>query len=183
MDLERPAIKPDFADVTYKAQHKRGNYVLIRDVSARKCLNYLCHKRLKKIKEKDVIDVYLEIYRTREILQKVFFENKFDKDGKEIQLEKEELYEILLYFTGNLPLHKQVLDVLARLLYMLSGDAAMSSVAPFPAHDILTTCCTAALNNTLNDMQIKELKRYGIEHAQLLILAQKHNCIQIVVDF
>ena len=183
MDLQRPVTEPDFADVTHKAQLKRGDHVLIRDASVRKHLNYLCHKKLKKIKEKDVIDVDLEMSRTREMLQKVFLENKFDKDGREIQPEKQELYEISLYFTGNLPLHKQVLDVLAWLLYMLFGDAAMSSVAAFPAHDILTDCCTAALNNTLNDMQIQELKRYGIELAQLLILGQKHNCIQIVVDF
>ena len=182
MDLQRPVTEPDFADVTYKVQHKRGDCVLIRDASARKHLDYLCHKRLKKIKEKDVIDVYIEMSRTREMLQKVFLENKFDKDGNEIQPEKQELYEILLYFTGNLPLHKQVLDVLVRVLYRLSGDAALSSVVPFPAHDILTDCCNAALNNTLNDMQIQEMKRYGTELAQLLILGQKHNCIQIVVD-
>ena len=66
---------------------------------------------------------------------------------------------------------------------MLSGDAAMSSVAPFPCHDLLNVCCDDALNNTLNDDDVQNLKKYSIELAQLLVLCQKHNCAQFRVDF
>ena len=66
---------------------------------------------------------------------------------------------------------------------MLSGDAAMSSVAPFPCHDLLNVCCDDALNNTLNDGDVQNLKKYSIELAQLLVLCQKHNCAQFGVDF
>ena len=66
---------------------------------------------------------------------------------------------------------------------MLSEDTAMSSVAPFPCHDLLNVCCDDALNNTLNDGDVKNLKKYSIELAQLLVLCQKHNCTQFGVDF
>ena len=138
---------------------------------------------LKKIKEKDIIDVDLERERTQDMLQKVYRENQFDADGNEIIPQQQELYEALLVFTGNLPMHKDVINVLARLFLMLSGDAAMSSVAPFPCHDLLNVCCDDALNNTLNDGDVQNLKKYSIELAQLLVLCQKHNCTQFGVDF
>ena len=65
---------------------------------------------------------------------------------------------------------------------MLSGDAAMSSVAPFSCHDLLNVCCDDALNNTLNDGDVQNLKKYFIKLAQLLVLSQKHNCTQFGVD-
>ena len=80
-------------------------------------------------------------------------------------------------------MHKEAINVLARLYLMLSGDAAMSSVAPFPCHDLLNVCCDDALNNTMNDGDVQNLKKYSIELAQLLVLCQKHNCVQFGVDF
>ena len=84
---------------------------------------------------------------------------------------------------GNLPMYKDVINVLTRLFLMLSGDAAMSSVAPLPCHDLLNVCCDDALNNTLNDGDVQNLKKYSIELAQLLVLCQKHNCTHFGVDF
>ena len=109
-------------------------------------------------------------------------ENQFDADGNEIIPQQQELYEALLVFTGNLPMHKGVINVLTRLFLMISGDAAMSSVVSFPYHDLLNVSCDDALNNTLNDGDIQNLK-YSIELAQLLVLCQKHNCTQFGVDF
>ena len=60
MKLERPVTGPDLPDTTCKAQHKQGDKVVIKDPSARRYLNYLSEKMLKKIKEKDIIDVDLE---------------------------------------------------------------------------------------------------------------------------
>ena len=125
MKLERPVTDPDLPDTTYKAQHKQGDRVVIKDPSARTHLNYLSKMMLKKIKEKDIIDVDLERERTQDMLQKVYRENQFDADGNEIIPQQQELYEALLVFTGNLPMHKDVINVLARLFLMLSGDAAM----------------------------------------------------------
>ena len=175
MKLKRPVADPDLPDTTYKAQHKHGDRVVIKDPSVRRHLNYLSKKMLKKIKE-DIIDAGLERERTQHMLQKVYRENQFDADGNEIIPQQQELYEALLVFTGNLPMHKDVINVLARLFLILSGDAAMSSAVPFPCHDLLNVCCDDALNNTLNDGDVQNLKKYSIELAQLLVLCQKHNC-------
>ena len=183
MKLERPVTDPDLPDTTHKAQHKQGDRVVIKDPGARRHLNYLSKKMLKKIKEKDIIDVDLERERTQDMLQKVYRENQFDADGNEIIPQQQELYEGLLVFTENLPMHKDVINVLARLFLMLSWDAAMSSVAPFLCHDLLNVCCDDALNNTWNDSDVQNLKKYSLELAQLLVLCQKHNCTQFVVDY
>ena len=50
---------------------------------------------LKKIKEKDIIDVGLERERTQDMLQKVYRENQFDADGNEIIPQQQETYEAL----------------------------------------------------------------------------------------
>ena len=42
------------------------------------------------------------------MLAKVFGENTFDEHGNEIQPPKWELYEALLVFTGNIPMHKEL---------------------------------------------------------------------------
>ena len=183
MKLDRPVTDPDLPDTTYKAQHKRGDRVIIQHPGARRHLNYLSKKMLKKIKDKDIIDVDLERERTQDMLQKVYSDNQFDGESNEIIPEQQELYEALLVFTGNLPMHKDVINVLARLFLMLSGDATMSSVVPFPCHGLLNLCCDDVLNNTLSDGDVHNLKQYSIELAELLVLCQKHNCAQFAVDF
>ena len=102
MKLDRPVTDPDLPDTTYKAQHKCSDRVVIKDPGARRHLNYLSKKMLKKIKEKDMIDVDLERERTQDMFQKVYRENQLDADGNEIIPQQQELYEALLVFTGNL---------------------------------------------------------------------------------
>ena len=185
LNLRMPVMEPDLPHVTLKAQHKRNDQLLIRDASSRKHLKYLCRKYLKKTKEKELIDEELELTRTQEMLAKVLSENKFDEHGNEIQPPQQELYEALLVFTNYwfIPMHKEIVNILARLLFMLSGDAAVSSVAPFPCHDLLEECCADVLNNRLQDGNIHKLKKYTIELAQLLVCGQKYNCAQFAVDF
>ena len=50
MKLDRPVTDPDLPDTTYKAQHKRGDRVINQHPGARRHLNYLSKKMLKKIK-------------------------------------------------------------------------------------------------------------------------------------
>ena len=52
-------------------------------------------------------------------------------------------YELLVVFSQNLQ-HIDVLQVIGRILLMLSGDAAMSSAAPFNSHDLLLLMCDHA---------------------------------------
>ena len=107
--------------------------------------------------------------------------NQFDTDGNEIIPQQQKLYQALLVFTGILPVHKDVINVLARFFLMLSGNAAMSSVAPFPCHDLLNVCCDDALNYTLNDGDVQNLKKYSIELAHLL-KAQLHTVWNIFLQ-
>ena len=66
---------------------------------------------------------------------------------------------------------------------MLSGDAAMSSVAPFKLHDLLLLMCDHASAGLIVQKEVEEMKHYCIELAELLVLGQKHNCTALGVNF
>ena len=66
---------------------------------------------------------------------------------------------------------------------MLSGDAAMSLVAPFKSHDLLLLMCDHAIMGLIVQKEVEEMKHYCIELAELLVLGQKHNCTALGVNF
>ena len=76
-----------------------------------------------------------------------------------------------------------MLHVLARLYYMLSGDAAMSTVAPFDCHELLQVCYDCALVGQPSGKDLQELKTYCVELVQLIIFGITHKCQQFVKDF
>ena len=84
-------------------------------------------------------------------------------------------YESLLIFTEK-AMHQNMLHVLARLYYMLSGDAAMSTVAPFNCHELLQVCYDCALVGEPSEKDLQELKTYCVELAQLIIFGITHKC-------
>ena len=88
-------------------------------------------------------------------------------------------YESLLIFTEK-ALHQDMLHVLARLYYMLSGGAAM---APFDCHELLQVCYDCALVGQPSEKDLQELKTYHVELAQLTIFGITHKCQQYVEDF
>ena len=45
---------------------------------------------------------------------------------------------------------QEILDYIARILYMLSGDAAMDAVVPFVCHKLLNTCISDVCQNMVN---------------------------------
>ena len=53
-----------------------------------------------------------------------------------------------------------VIHCMSQLLYMMSGDAALSSVIPFDCHDILHRCCEDIRNGIPVDMLLEEVKKY-----------------------
>lgn len=77
----------------------------------------------------------------------------------------------------------EMLKAMARLLFMLSGDAAMSTVAPFPAHQIILTACADALANRRNMQGTEDLKHWAFEIADLLMLAQQHDLTEVITNF
>ena len=66
---------------------------------------------------------------------------------------------------------------------MLSGDAAMSSVAPFKSHDLLLLMCDNASAGLIAQTDVEEMKHDCMELAELLVLGQKHNCTALGVNF
>ena len=80
-------------------------------------------------------------------------------------------------------MHQDMLHVLARLYYILSGDAAMSTVAPFNCHDLLQVCYDCSLVGQPSEKDLQELKTYCVELVQLIIFGMTHKCQQFVKDF
>ena len=68
---------------------------------------------------------------------------------------------------------------MGRLLHMLSGNAALSSVLPFAGYDYFVTASTGNYDGTL----LTHLKEYNYEIAQLLVLPEGHNSRTVVTDF
>ena len=170
MKLDKPVTMPDIKDGALKPMHKRGNRVILRDAGARRHLKYLSKKYLKKLKPSEILQPELEREKTREMLQIAS------------RITPPPFYESLLIFTEK-AMHDDMLHVLARLYYMLSGDAAMSTVAPFECHDLLAVCYDSALVGQPSQKDLQELKTYSVELAQIIIFGITHKCQQFVKDF
>ena len=91
-------------------------------------------------------------------------------------------YKSLLIFTQK-AMHDDILHVLAILYYMLSGDAAMSTVAPFDSHELLQLCYDCALVGQPSEKDLQELKTYCVELVQLIMFGITHKCQKFVKDF
>ena len=68
---------------------------------------------------------------------------------------------------------------MGRLLHMLSGNAALSSVLPFAGYDHFVTASTGNYDENL----LIQLKEYNYEIAQLLLLSERDNSRTVVTDF
>ena len=124
MQLENPVTCPDDPNVIHKALHRRLDRTLLRDQHHRDHLRYLCSKMLGKLKPDHLLDPQTEGTRTNLLLQHV----QTCLPNPAVQ--------ILVIFAQKTQ-DEEVLQCLARILYMLSGDAAVSSVVPFKCHDLL----------------------------------------------
>ena len=89
---------------------------------------YLARKLLKKLKPNQIVHAEVEEEKTTQLLNYAH-QNCFNA-----------FYELLVVFSHNLQ-YKDVLQMIAWLLLMFSGDSAMSSVAPFQSYDLLLSMC------------------------------------------
>ena len=147
MKLEKPVTMPDIKDDALKPMHKRGDRVILQHAGARRHLKYLSKKYLKKLKQNELLQPELEREKTREMLEIAS------------RITPQAFYESLLIFTQK-AMHDDILHVLARLYYMLSGDAAMSTVPPFDFHELLQLCYDCALVGQPSEKDLQELKTY-----------------------
>ena len=169
MDLRHPVNKPD-SDEVYKCMHRRYDRVLIRNKNHRQHLNYLCRKYLKKLKSQDIIDVETEATKTHLLLAHI---------QTTTSLEVTQFFIAFVQRTED----RHVLHCMARLLYMMSGDAALSSVLPFECHEIIQRCCEDIKNGVPVDLLLEEMKTYCVEVSQLLKLGIIHDFSNIVTSF
>ena len=170
MKLGKPATMPDIKDGALKPMHKTGDRVILQHAGARRHLKYLSKEYLKKLKQNKILQPELEREKTREMLEIAS------------RITPQAFYEILLIFAEK-AMHQDMLHVLARLFYMLSGDAAMSTVAPFNCHELLQVCYDCTLVGQPSEKDLQELKTYCVELLQLIIFGITHKCQQFVKDF
>ena len=170
MKLDPTITTPDDKDTVLKPVHKRKNRLILPDKTQWKHMWYIAKKCLKKLKPNDKLHRDLEEEKTTDLLNYAYRNCSIP------------FYELLVVFSQNLQ-HIDVLRVIGRILLMLSGDAAMSSVAPFNSHDLLLLMCDHASVGLIVQKEVEEMKHYCIELAELLVLGQKHNCTALGVNF
>lgn len=166
MALDKAVILPDTQE-EYKARHRRKDRSIIEDDEARSHLRYLANKMLKKLKPDKVLAQHEEDFRTQHLLQ--FLQN----------VQKPGMYNFIKAFVEETA-PDEMLPWMAKLLHMLSGDAAASSVAPFKAHELILHVCTI---HNIDQQMIEDLKMYSFEMAQLIQLAGRYNCRRLVEEF
>ena len=170
MKLNKPVTEPDLKDTILKPIHKRNDCLVICPKDQRVHLKYLCKKYLKKLKPQEILPNDLEYQRTADLLQHVNNECPVP------------VYEILLLFTQQVQ-HQYILQSIPQILYMLSRDAALSTVVPFNGHDLLFSIWSDAMTGIFNHKELAEMKTYWIEFSQLITLSQHHNYTAVIVNF
>ena len=167
--LTNPVTQHD-TDEIKTPKHKRNDRVIIKDRHTRAHLRYLCKKRLELLKPKEFLEEDEEDRRTLEFIRHVTTKCEY-KVAVFMNSFAQKLY------------NQKMLDAMARLLFLLSGDAAMSTVAPFPAHQIILNACADALANRRNMKGKANLNKWAFEIAELLMLGQENNCTDLITDF
>ena len=170
MKLNKPVTAPDLKDTILNPIHKGKDCLVIHPKDQRLHLKYLSKMYLNKLKPHEILWNDLESERTADILQHV---------NNQCPLP---VYEILFLFTQE-AWHQDVLQCIMHILYMLSGDAALSSVVPFNSHDLLLSICNNAVTGIFNQKKLAEMKTYSIGFSQLITLSEHHNCTALVVNF
>ena len=167
----KPIEKQDLPDVIYSAKHQCNNRVLIPNVHKHKHLRYLCKKQLNKLKPSETYIPEVEQEKSWEILEYV---------AAKSHPIVHQLLKAFVYKTQ----HDAVLEVLARLLYMMSGDAALSSVLPFLSHDLIEECIKDMEGNAPTPhSKLLQVENFCIELAKLMIVSQKHGCSDLCLAF
>ena len=125
---------------------------------------------MKKLKSQDIIDVETEATKTHLLLAHI---------QTTTSLEVTQFFIAFVQRTED----KHVIHCMARLLYMMSGDAALSSVLPFECHEIIQKCCEHIRNGIPVYMLLEKMNTYCIEVSQLLKFGIIHDFSNIVTSF
>ena len=171
MNLRNPVTSPDPTLPVLDAHHQRYNRVLLTDTHMKKHLSCLSRKYLRKLRPEECLDPNIEAERTRKFQQNLgAYCDQPVKNFILALVQRSEDQKILYY--------------IARILYMLSGYAAIDAVVPFVCHDLLNTCIKDVCQNTIDVQSMEKLKHDGgIDIVKTLELCIKHGCIPLVTEF
>ena len=78
---------------------------------------------------------------------------------------------------------EEVLNAMLQLLYMLSGDASMSTVAPPKIWPLIAQLIDDLLNGRKIQKHIEKVQYWCREIADLLVTSAKHECLGMAADF
>ena len=159
MKLEKSIVKVDDPHTTRKNFHKRYDRVLLPKKQLREHLKYLTKKALHKLKPQEILDAETETVKTLEMMAGI------DDMGNDA------VTQFIQVFIQQQQ-HEKILSPMAHLLYMLSGDAPLSSVVPFRSHPTIHKCINEIHTGNVCKTILTELKHYSMELSELF-----HNCI------
>ena len=166
MQLDRPVIFPDKDGEPLQSLHRRKDRNIIPEDQSRIHLRYICDKFLNKLKPHKILPQHIEDFNKQHLMQ--VLQN----------LNEPRLYNFINIFVQK-GLPDGMLKWMGRLLHMLSGDAALSSVLPFAGYEIFVTAASGNFDESL----LTNMKEYNYEIAQLLILSEGDNSRSIITDF
>ena len=169
LQLEKPVEIPD-VDTVLKPIHKRYDRVLLKGRTNHHFLKYLTKKHFGKLEDKEIITEEEE-ERRRNVMITTLHEEGSDA-----------VTTFILTYVQKTQ-DEEVIFWMGRLLSMLSGDACMSSVAPFASHELIRFCCENIENYRLIEKPLEDLKRYSMEMSKLLKLGIIHECADTVAAF
>ena len=76
-----------------------------------------------------------------------------------------------------------LVQAMAKLILLLIGDAAMSSVLAFTYHKHILETCSAVRNNVNFHSQLQEMNNFGVELSETLYASTLHNFSKEFVQF
>jgi hypothetical protein len=168
--LDHPVTETDKPDEVVVPLHKRFGRVLIFDKVARYHLRYLCKRHLKKLKGREVVSDELLQDRTAHMF--AILEERQEPD--QLQFIKSFVDQTV---------GPKILDAMAKLLYLLSSDAAISSVLPFPCHDLIYEICGVMSEYAPAGELIQKLKKYSSEVPALFTAAKTTDALDMCIAF
>ena len=169
MNLENPVTCADDPRCL-KPTHKCNTRLLLPKRIHREHLRYLILKMLKKLPHNEGMDMDEEATKTNQMV--VFATTVCGQEA----------ISFLLAFAQKTE-EEEVLRCMACILYMMSGDSALSSVVPFDCHDLLISTYEDIKANVQVDRKLEELKYFCIEISELLKFSLIHDANDMIVAF
>ena len=136
-------------------------------------MKYLTRKVLKKIKEDEILSREEGEVENANLMQVV--QNKFE----------DRMTAFLLAFIEHLHRYdNKFICLMAELLYLLSGDSALSTVLPFHDHDIVTEAIEELRKEGyMEEVTRESLRKYVTECEKLLMISSTNDTIELVTNF